>query len=110
MKLLDFTAGGCERPLPLLVHDHERERDPEPDSAFVRTGLNASVAMPAFIRIRNERKGLCFRTVEHVAGTDARAVPAATTSFLVDHRRHVLTSKTGYEFRVSSYGFKKRGF
>ena len=92
VELRDFTAGGCERPLPLLVHDRERKRDPEPDSAFVRARFNTGVAVPAFIRIRNERKRFRFGTEKHVARTDARTVPAATTFFPIYYRRHNLTS------------------
>jgi hypothetical protein len=50
------TAEGIERPSFLLVHDHERKRDPEPDSPFMRTGLDTGVAMPALILVGNNGK------------------------------------------------------
>ena len=99
MKLFDFTAGACERPLPLLVHDHERKRYPEPDCTFVRTGLNASVAMPAFIFVGNHRKFTFARTIEDIAWTGISAKAATLTVLFVNYRRHLRSSNLKCQYR-----------
>jgi hypothetical protein len=75
-----------------LVEHHERQRNAELDSAFVRTGFNAGITMPALIFVSDNGNFTLTRTAENIARTGISAKAATFTLILVDYRRHILTS------------------
>jgi hypothetical protein len=101
MGLCGFTAGGFERPSPLLVHDHERKSDPESDCALMRTGLHTRIAMPTFISIGDDGELTFVRTVEDIARAGISAEAATLAHFLVNYRGHLLPQLVYLVYLVS---------
>ena len=106
MGLCGFTAGGFERPSPLLVHDHERKSDPESDCALMRTGLHTRIAMPTFIFIGDDGELTFVRTIEDIARAGVSTEAATFTLFFIDYRRHIFTSNLKFQYLNSKQSRK----
>jgi len=75
----------------VLIHYCEWKRYAQSDRAFVRTGLNARIAVPALIFVGDRRDFTYNRPVENIARTGIGAFAAMFAFIFVDHRRHIFT-------------------
>ncbi len=72
----------------LLVHHHKGKSNPQPDCSFVGTCNHAGIAMPAFIRVGDNRNTSLRRCIKHLARACVSAFAAKFAFVFVDDRWH----------------------